>query len=95
MKFLPIRLLTGLHTGGYAAKVNQATRDRMTETLTCMATPLCLSSHAPDRRPNSNDYAANHVLHHTTGDASDYGQQLRAFREVTCFQVCPRIASLH
>ena len=39
-------------------------------------------------RPNSNDFAANHVLHHTTGDAADYGQQLRAFREVTCCQVC-------
>jgi len=37
--------------------------------------------------PNSNDYAANHVLHHTTGDASDYGQQLRCFKEVTCHQV--------
>jgi len=37
--------------------------------------------------PNSNDFAANHVLHHTTGDAADYGQQLRAFREVTCCQV--------
>ena len=42
---------------------------------------------SPPFRPNSNDYAANHVLHHTTGDASDYGQQLRAFREVTCCQV--------
>ncbi|PNH03431.1 Pyruvate decarboxylase isozyme 2 [Tetrabaena socialis] len=36
--------------------------------------------------PNSCDQASNRVLHHTTG-APDYGQQLRAFKEVTCFQV--------
>lgn len=36
--------------------------------------------------PNSNDYAANHTLHHTIG-LHDFGQQMRAFREVTCAQV--------
>uniref|UniRef100_A0A7S0VED7 pyruvate decarboxylase n=1 Tax=Polytomella parva TaxID=51329 RepID=A0A7S0VED7_9CHLO len=37
--------------------------------------------------PNSNDFASNHVLHHTIGLNNDYGQQVRAFREVTCCQV--------
>uniref|UniRef100_A0A7S0YE52 pyruvate decarboxylase n=1 Tax=Polytomella parva TaxID=51329 RepID=A0A7S0YE52_9CHLO len=37
--------------------------------------------------PNSNDFSSNHVLHHTIGLSNDYGQQLRAFREVTCCQV--------
>ncbi|KAL6765735.1 thiamine diphosphate-binding protein [Haematococcus lacustris] len=36
--------------------------------------------------PNSNDYSANRVLHHTTG-SPDFNQQLRAFKEVTCAQV--------
>ncbi|KAG2442996.1 hypothetical protein HYH02_009412 [Chlamydomonas schloesseri] len=36
--------------------------------------------------PNSQDHASNRILHHTTG-ANEYGQQLRAFREVTCCQV--------
>lgn len=35
--------------------------------------------------PNSNDFAANHILHHTIGE-NEYGQQLRAFKEVTCCQ---------
>ncbi|MEW5303176.1 MAG: hypothetical protein WDW36_005894 [Sanguina aurantia] len=39
--------------------------------------------------PNSNDFASSHSLHHTTGDA-DYGQQLRAFKEITCCQVLIR-----
>lgn len=33
--------------------------------------------------------ASSHLLHHTTGDA-DFGQQLRAFKEVTCCQVGTR-----
>ncbi len=37
--------------------------------------------------PNSNDFASNRVLHHTTGVAADLDQQMRAFREVTCCQV--------
>lgn len=37
--------------------------------------------------PNSNDFASNRVLHHTTGIAADLDQQLRAFQEVTCCQV--------
>ncbi|EFJ47109.1 hypothetical protein VOLCADRAFT_105183 [Volvox carteri f. nagariensis] len=36
--------------------------------------------------PNSQDHAANRILHHTTG-LNEYGQQLRAFRECTCCQV--------
>ncbi|KXZ56359.1 hypothetical protein GPECTOR_1g318 [Gonium pectorale] len=36
--------------------------------------------------PKSADHASNRVLHHTTG-ANEYGQQMRAFREVTCCQV--------
>jgi len=36
--------------------------------------------------PNSNDYAQNRVLHHTTGQ-TDFNQQLRAFREVVCCAV--------
>lgn len=37
--------------------------------------------------PNSNDYGANHALHHTSGVAGDLGQQMRAYREFTCAQV--------
>lgn len=37
--------------------------------------------------PNSNDYAANHVLHHTIGYANDFNQQLNAYSQVTCAQV--------
>jgi TPP-dependent 2-oxoacid decarboxylase len=37
--------------------------------------------------PNSNDFASNRVLHHTTGIAADLDQQMRAFQEVTCCQV--------
>ncbi|KAF5833071.1 putative pyruvate decarboxylase [Dunaliella salina] len=40
--------------------------------------------------PNSNDYAQNRVLHHTTGmtnpASGGFNQQLRCFKEVTCYQ---------
>jgi len=36
--------------------------------------------------PNSNDFAANHTIHHTIG-LKDLGQQYRAFKEVTCAAV--------
>jgi TPP-dependent 2-oxoacid decarboxylase len=36
--------------------------------------------------PNSNDFAANHTVHHTIGE-KDLGQQYRAFKEVTCAAV--------
>ncbi|KAF5833068.1 thiamine diphosphate-binding protein [Dunaliella salina] len=40
--------------------------------------------------PNSNDYAQNRVLHHTTGmtnpASGGFNQQLRSFKEVTCYQ---------
>ncbi|MEW5303175.1 MAG: hypothetical protein WDW38_001501 [Sanguina aurantia] len=39
--------------------------------------------------PNTNDFASNHTLHHTTGDA-DVGQQMRAFAQITCCQVLIR-----
>ncbi|KAI8475825.1 MAG: pyruvate decarboxylase [Monoraphidium minutum] len=43
---------------------------------------------------NSGDLAAGgHVLHHTTGSPGVYGQQLRAYREVTCAQAVVRRAS--
>ncbi|WJX82179.1 Pyruvate decarboxylase 1, variant 2 [Trifolium repens] len=35
--------------------------------------------------PNSNDYGTNIILHHTIG-ISDFNQELRCFRAVTCFQ---------
>ncbi|MEW5309626.1 MAG: hypothetical protein WDW38_001503 [Sanguina aurantia] len=47
----------------------------------CVVTTFCVGG-----GPNSNDFASSHLLHHTTGDA-DFGQQLRAFKEVTCCQV--------
>lgn len=36
--------------------------------------------------PNSNDFGTNRVLHHTIG-SSDFGQEFRCFKEVTCGQV--------
>jgi pyruvate decarboxylase len=39
--------------------------------------------------PNSNDYGTNRILHHTIG-ISDFNQELRCFRAVTCFQVGTR-----
>lgn len=36
---------------------------------------------------NSHDFASDHVLHHTVGKPGDFGQQLRAYSEVTCAQV--------
>ncbi|WIA21682.1 hypothetical protein OEZ85_000852 [Tetradesmus obliquus] len=36
--------------------------------------------------PNSNDFSANHVIHHTIG-LPDLTQQYRAFKEVTCAAV--------
>lgn len=36
--------------------------------------------------PNSNDFATNHVIHHTTG-LPDLKQQYRAFKEFTCAAV--------
>ncbi|KAF8056339.1 SHM4 [Scenedesmus sp. PABB004] len=36
--------------------------------------------------PNSNDFAANHTIHHTIG-LPDLAQQYRAFKEVTCAAV--------
>jgi TPP-dependent 2-oxoacid decarboxylase len=36
--------------------------------------------------PNSNDYGANHIIHHTIG-LPDLGQQQRAFKEFTCAAV--------
>lgn len=36
--------------------------------------------------PNSNDFAANHTIHHTIG-LPDLGEQYRAFKEFTCAAV--------
>ncbi|CAM6067747.1 unnamed protein product [Sphagnum tenellum] len=36
--------------------------------------------------PNSNDYGTNHILHHTIGE-TDFSQEFRCFKEVTCAQV--------
>mmetsp|Transcript_17263 Transcript_17263/g.51667 ORF Transcript_17263/g.51667 Transcript_17263/m.51667 type:complete len:571 (-) Transcript_17263:327-2039(-) len=35
--------------------------------------------------PNTNDFATNHILHHTIGKP-DWNQELRCFKEVTCDQ---------
>jgi TPP-dependent 2-oxoacid decarboxylase len=42
--------------------------------------------------PNSNDYGTNHVLHHTIGE-TDFSQEFRCFKEVTCAQVRPNDAT--
>jgi TPP-dependent 2-oxoacid decarboxylase len=44
--------------------------------------PLCCCLAAGG--PNSNDFAANHTVHHTIGE-KDLGQQYRAFKEVTWY----------
>eukprot|EP00878_Enallax_costatus_P035210 GHUV01039215.1.p2 GENE.GHUV01039215.1~~GHUV01039215.1.p2 ORF type:complete len:128 (+),score=38.22 GHUV01039215.1:310-693(+) len=36
--------------------------------------------------PNSNEFAANHTIHHTIG-LPDLGEQYRAFKEFTCAAV--------
>lgn len=36
--------------------------------------------------PNTNDYGANRILHHTIG-LLDFSQELRCFQAVTCYQV--------
>ena len=36
--------------------------------------------------PNSNDFGTNHILHHTIGE-TDWGQETRCFKEITCCQV--------
>ncbi|EXC36324.1 Pyruvate decarboxylase isozyme 2 [Morus notabilis] len=35
--------------------------------------------------PNSNDYGANNILHHTIG-LPDFNQELRCFQPITCYQ---------
>jgi hypothetical protein len=42
--------------------------------------------------PNSNDYGTNHILHHTIGE-TDFSQEFRCFKEVTCAQVKPNDAT--
>lgn len=46
-------------------------------TVLCCAMLCCAGG------PNTNDFSANHVVHHTIGVA-DLTQQYRAFKEVTC-----------
>ena len=36
--------------------------------------------------PNSNDYGANRIIHHTLG-LPDFSQQLKCFQSITCYQV--------
>lgn len=46
--------------------------------------------------PNSNDYSANHVLHHTIGSPNEYNQQLMAYKEFTCAQaVVQHVSEAH
>lgn len=45
-------------------------------------TLVCLAAGGP----NSNDLGTNHILHHTIG-STDWHQEFRCFKEVTCAQV--------
>lgn len=55
--------------------------------LTLLPCTACYPLQVISGGPNSNDFASNRVLHHTTGVAADLDQQMRAFQEVTCCQV--------
>ena len=55
-------------------------------------TLVCLAAGGP----NSNDLGTNHILHHTIG-STDWHQEFRCFKEVTCAQVgrCQTLRSMH
>lgn len=44
--------------------------------------------------PNSNDFATNHILHHTIGTKFDFLQEFRCMKEVTCDQVVIQVEYL-